>query len=258
MKRAQSMAQAAWARPGPSLRSWSCIGPRRRTSTAEMTCEVTEDPSESSSTQLDSSKPFLTSIEETTADLPLSSSLDNSTADITLEDTNDYEGDDSDDIMDSAKFQDRMTEVELWQQIERELYEQVGPDGVDETVQEIREEEEAAIEEVSDPQSQSSIPNTKEVHRFFPAGRIMHIVTQVLEHSDREHESNGSSESDDGKEEETEVAIFLTPRSLYSKLRLSQTMIADHFMPVYRREIEKLIKLHESEGISDNHTQEIC
>lgn len=236
MKRAQSMAQAAWARPGPSLRSWSCIGPRRRPSTTEMNCNITEDPSESSSTQLDASKPFLTTIEETTTDLPLSLSLDNRTAEITLEDSTDSEGDD---IMDGAKFQDRMTEVELWQQIERELYEEAEVD----TVQEIREEEEAAIEEVSDAQSQSSIPNTKEVHRFFPAGRIMHIVTLVLE------DSNGP---DDG--EETEVTIFLTPRSLYSKLRLSQTMIADHFMPVYRRQMEKLIRLLENEGISDNHS----
>ncbi|KAL8537823.1 hypothetical protein ACS0TY_012813 [Phlomoides rotata] len=256
MKRAQSMAQAAWARP--SLQSWSCIGPRRRPSASEMNCNVTEDPSDSSSTPRDASKPFLTTMEETssiieTTGLPLSSSSDNRTADITLEDSTDSEGDD---IMDGAKFQDRMTEVELWQQIEHELYEEAGPDEVD-TVQEIRKEEEESIQEVSDAQTQSSIPNTKEVHRFFPAGRIMHIVTLVLEDSDRENESNGSSGSDDGQEEETEVAIFLTPRTLYSKLRLSQTMIADHFMPVYRRQIEKLIRLLEKEGISDTHSEEI-
>lgn len=247
MKRAQSMAQAAWSRP--TLRSWSCIGPRRR---AEMNCNVTEDPSESSSAQRDTSEPLLTSIEETTTviehvELPVSSpdgrvgSSDEHMSEFTIE---------ADDIMDPAKYQDRMTEVELWQQIERELYE---PEEVD-TVTEIREEEEAAIAEVSDPQSQSSVPNTKEVHRFFPAGKIMHIVTLVSDEAEQESDSNASSsDSDSSPEEDTDVAIFLTPRSLYSKLRLSQTMITDHFMPVYRRQIEKLIRVLENEKASDTH-----
>lgn len=260
MKRAQSMAQAAWSRP--TLRSWSCIGPRRRASPAEMNCNVTEDPSESSSAQRDTSEPLLTTIEETTTviehvELPVSSrdgrvgSSDEHTSEFTI----DTEVEDVDDIMDPAKYQDRMTELELWQQIERELYEQPEPEEVD-TVQEIREEEEAAIAEVSDPQSQSSIPNTKEVHRFFPAGKIMHIVTLVSEEAEQESDSNASSsDSDSSPEEDTDVAIFLTPRSLYSKLRLSQTMIADHFMPVYRRQIEKLIRVLENEGASDTHSR---
>ncbi|KAH6758173.1 Mono-/di-acylglycerol lipase [Perilla frutescens var. frutescens] len=262
MKRAQSMAQAAWSRP--TLRSWSCIGPRRRAATAEMNCNVTEDPSESLSAQRDTSEPLLDIIEETTtvietAELPVSSpdgrvgSSDKQTSEFTI----DAVAEDEDDIMDPAKYQDRMTEVELWQQIERELYEQRESDEADHTVQEIREEEEAAIAEVSDTQSQSSIPNTKEVHRFFPAGKIMHIVTLVSDVAERESDSNASSsDSDSSPEEDTEVAIFLTPRSLYSKLRLSQTMIADHFMPVYRRQIEKLIRELENEGgPSDSHSR---
>lgn len=259
MKRAQSMAQAAWSRP--TLRSWSCIGPRRRASPAEMNCNVTEDPSESSSAQRDTSEPLLTTIEETTTviehvELPVSSpdgrvgSSDEHTSEFTI----DTEVEDVDDIMDPAKYQDRMTEVELWQQIERELYEQPEPEEID-TVQEIREEEEAAIAEVSDPQTQSSVPNTKEVHRFFPAGKIMHIVTLVSDEVEQESDSNASSsDSDSSPEEDMDVAIFLTPRSLYSKLRLSQTMIADHFMPVYRRQIEKLIRVLENEGASDTHS----
>ncbi|KAL1559177.1 hypothetical protein AAHA92_09548 [Salvia divinorum] len=251
MKRAQSMAQAAWSRP--ALRSWSCIGPRRRVSAAEMSCNVTENPSESSVSQRDASEePLIEAIEETTSlvenlTLPVSSpdGRDKHKIDFTIN----TEVEDDDDIMDPAKFQDRMTEVELWQQIERELYKHSESDEEGDTIKEIREEEEAAIAEVSDPQSQASVPNTKEVHRFFPAGKIMHIVTLVPDESEGERDSDASSsDSDSRPEENVEVAIFLTPRSLYSKLRLSQTMIAEHFMPVYRREIEKLIRVLENEG----------
>lgn len=249
MKRAQSMAQAAWSRP--ALRSWSCIGPRRRGSAAEMNCNVTEDPAESSSAQIDTSEePLIETIEETTTlienvELPISSPDGRDKHKISF--TIDTEVEDVD-IMDPAKFQDRMTEVELWQQIERELYEHSESDEEGDTIKDIREEEEAAIAEVSDPQSQASVPNTKEVHRFFPAGKIMHIVTLVSDEAERERDSDASSSDSDKSPEEDEVAIFLTPRSLYSKLRLSQTMIAEHFMPVYRRQIEKLIRVLENEG----------
>lgn len=268
MKRAQSMAQAAWSRPSLKISSWSCIGPRRRSSTTQINRNVSEDSLESSSTQRDATEPFLTTIDETTTVIeaedstPLSSSegrignSDNYKSEITQEDNmnTDSDNDDDDDVMDHVRYQDRMTEVELWQQIERELYQEAESEG-DDAVKEIREEEKAAIAEVSDDQSQSSIPNTKEVHRFFPAGRIMHIVTLIPDEADEESENRASSSSSDHSHEEEEedakVAIFLTPRSVYSKLRLSQSMIADHFMPVYRRQIEKLIRVLENEEIPD-------
>ncbi|KAG8388425.1 hypothetical protein BUALT_Bualt02G0124600 [Buddleja alternifolia] len=256
MKRAQSMAQAAWSRPGLRISSWSCIGPRRRPSTAQINCNITEDSSESSSTQMDASEPFLdeTTIVTETMELPVSSSKgkvgssENCTSEITTAD--------DDDVIDHVSDEDRMTEVELWQQIEQELYEQAGPEEVD-RVKEIREEEAAVIAEVGDSSSQSPVPNTKEVHRFFPAGRILHIVTLVSDEADRESDGNSSDDSDHGQEEEIKVGIFLTPRSLYSKLRLSQTMIADHFMPVYRRQIEKLIKELENKRACDTFDGEI-
>lgn len=72
----------------------------------------------------------------------------------------------------------------------------------------------------------------------------MHIITFMPEMNGSDSgDSTSSGVTDNGNQTpaETKVGIFLTPRSLYSKLRLSQTMIADHFMPVYRRQIEKLI-----------------
>ncbi|KAL0429938.1 UNVERIFIED_CONTAM: Sn1-specific diacylglycerol lipase beta [Sesamum radiatum] len=264
MRRAQSMAQAAWSRPSLQISSWSCMGPRRRPSAAHLTCNVNEDPSESSSTQQDPSEPFLTTMEETTTvtettDLPVSSSKGprRSSDSHTTENSMDSESDYGD------RYQDRMTEVELWQELEHELYEETKPEESD-AVKEIREEESEAIAEVSDTQSQSSVPNTNEVHRFFPAGRILHIVSLVSDEPDQESDNNTSTSSDlehsqeeeEGDEDDTKVGIFLTPRSLYSKLRLSQTMIADHFMPVYRRQIEKLIRELEDEGSSDPHNSE--
>lgn len=260
MKRAQSMAQAAWSKPSLRMSSWSCIGPRRRPSATQINHHVTEDSSEPSSVQLEKSQPLLTTTEERTStsstiietlELPISSSdghLRSSSNEIIAEDIED-EG--SNDIMDRhVGPEDRMTEVELWQQIERELYDQLESEE-DNHAKEIKEEEAAAMEEVSDPQSQSSIPNTKEVHRFFPAGRILHIVTLDSDEVERTSDSTDETSSDDSDQnqvEEDKVGIFLTPRSLYTKLRLSQTMIADHFMPVYRRQIEKLIRELENDG----------
>ncbi|XP_073124360.1 uncharacterized protein [Henckelia pumila] len=247
MKRAQSMAQAALSRPGLNMSSWSCIGPRHRSRT---NCSVRADPPESSSTQRGTLDPFLTTVEETvvvtsTKKLPEFSSedaagtSDNCTSEIGFADSDDRE----EGVLDHISNEDRMTEVELWQQLERELYEQESSSEVD-MVKEIREEEAAAIAEVSD--DNEPVTNAMEVHRFFPPGKIVHIVTLVSDEPDRV--SDGSTTSSELEEEEPKVGIFLTSRSLYSKLRLSQTMIADHYMPVYRRQIEKLIREIENEG----------
>ena len=67
----------------------------------------------------------------------------------------------------------------------------------------------------------------------------MHIVSVPL--SD---ESN--SNPDDPLEEH--VGLYETPRELYSKLRLSRTMINDHYMPMYKKMMELLIRELEKEG----------
>ncbi|CAA0816167.1 Unknown protein [Striga hermonthica] len=252
MRRAQSMAQAAWSRPSLSLSSWSCMGPRRRPSAPQT------DPSELLISPTADKKPTTAPVSKTDTQTPKSSPK-GPTAEITLADD-----DDIDDVID---HEDRMTEVELWQQIERELYEN---EGVNEIVKdEIREDDEVAEEEVvtDGGPGGGSVPNAKEVHRFFPAGRIMHIVMLATAEDDREggglpedaREDGGSPE--DAREgcgsPDERVAIFLTPRSLYSKLRLSQTMIADHFMPVYRRQIERLIRELEGGGSSSGGVDEV-
>lgn len=215
------MAQAAsaWSRPTLDISSWSCMGPRRRPAAAA-NMMLPEQPS---------------STTETTAralELPVSSS-----------DETNVSGSRSADV--AGTHEDRMTEFELWEQLEHELYEHSEGEEAD-VAKEMREEEEAA--KVS---PENSAPDTKEAHRFFPAGKIMHIVTAPEVVEERENIATSSSETDDDKDDdevvEDKVGIYLAPRSLYSKIRLSHSMITDHFMPVYRRQMEKLLRELEKE-----------
>lgn len=275
------MAQAAWTRPALSLSSWSCMGPRQRTKASNS--NLREESSLGSCSPLkETSDPLLSPKNTTTAgesvELPVSSSLQMEwTSEIEYSSSGEMvpnaDLDDGEDLMCHDRRQDHMTEVELWEQLEHELYDRTEGEEAD-MVKEIREEEAAAMAEVRDGQSESSVPEMKEAHRFFPAGRIMHIVVLHPENADRRSDATpiseaspdssasptsdasstsnvslASNEADNGQPEETEtgIGIFLTPRSLYSKLRLSQTMVSDHFMPVYRRQIEKLIAELEKE-----------
>ncbi|XP_058743750.1 uncharacterized protein LOC131616442 [Vicia villosa] len=266
MKRAKSMAQAAWTRPNLNLTSWSCMGPRRRATASHSNFKEEGSPTSSGSDNAECSDSLCSpkkGINAKSMNLPVSSSVDEWSTEIECanESIADDEVDDdlrlNENMMDH-RYQDQMSEVELWQQLEHELYDR--PEGEEaEVAKEIREEEEAAITEVVGQTQSSSASEMKEIHRFFPPGKIMHIVTL---HSDStELESDGSltssTSSDDSQLIDTKIGIFLTSRSLYSKLRLSQTMISDHFMPIYRKQIEKLIKELEEESIEDHITQEV-
>lgn len=272
MRRAQRMAQAAWTRPSLNLSSWSCMAPRHRASAAHSNSNDEGNAPGSSDGNTETSEPLIASPKRMTSsaaietiDLPVSSSvglewtseIDCSYSDGMRSGTDGDVGNEGEGLMDHDRHEDRMTEVELWQQLEHELYNRTEGEEADmeneirNAENEIREEEEAVIAEVSDGLPETSTPDMKEAHRFFPAGKIMHIVT--FHHgggADSEIGSPSSSGSGNEQPEETRVGIFLTPRSLYSKLRLSQTMISDHFMPVYRRQIEKLIKELEEETAS--------
>ncbi|KAL7162744.1 hypothetical protein ACSBR2_043098 [Camellia fascicularis] len=269
MRRAQSMAQAAWSRPSLRLSSWSCMGPRRRLTAAHSFSKEEGSALESSSTRTETSEPFLThtletttSMVEETTEVPISSSQAmvwdseiecSCSNEMSPHADMDHDLDDGEDLMGHNTHEDRMTEVELWQQIENELYNRMEGEEAD-VAKEIMEEEAAAIAEVAESQPQCSFPEIKEVHRFFPPGRIMHIITLLSDNVRSVDDISGSSDRDDDQPAETKAGIFHTPRSLYSKLRLSQTMISDHFMPVYRRQIEKLItELEKEEAALDNY-----
>lgn len=251
MKRAQSMAQAAWTRPSLHLSSWSCIGPRRRAMASHSVAEENGSSPKSSPRKTESCEPLRSSPQDIVEanELPESSTTAIQWTDeieCSYSEEINPEGmidelDDGQALMGQIQHE-QMTEVELWQQLEHELYDRSEPD----VAKEIREEEAAAMAEVG--QSDSSASEMKEAHRFFPAGRIMHIVDIQLDAPDCESDSSSTSSiSDNSPLAETKIGIFLTSRSLYSKLRLSQTMISDHYMPAYRRQMEKLIKEFEKE-----------
>ncbi|XP_078433233.1 uncharacterized protein LOC144704627 isoform X2 [Wolffia australiana] len=119
---------------------------------------------------------------------------------------------------------DQMMEAEQWQHLEDELcWRQTEKDQVDDV---------PAVGALA----------KEEPCRFFPPGRIMHIVSlneepPLGEVDPRESQNLG----------ENRVGIFLTPRSLYGKLRLSQMMIDDHYMPRYMMNMEALIEQFERE-----------
>ncbi|GAA0186168.1 hypothetical protein Leryth_012591 [Lithospermum erythrorhizon] len=254
MKRAQTMARAAWSRPSLTLASWSCIGPRLRSHPSK----VNADDDVLTPEQV--SEPFITATEvETTAtetgEFPVSSAeamiwnSENVRDEITEESVMDNLVD-NEDLTDHDRLEDRMTEVELWQQLEHELYDEGDAEETD-VIKEIRDEE-AAIAKMSENQPGGSVPDTKEAHRFFPPGKVMHIITDFSEEIHQEGDNGETSDTaDNSYPTEENVGMFLTPRSLYSKIRLSKTMISDHYMPVYRRKIEKIIKELEAEGSSE-------
>ncbi|KAL8098830.1 hypothetical protein AgCh_031521 [Apium graveolens] len=253
MKRAQSMAQSALSRPSLQISSWSCMGPRHRSKP-----RAGEDSVESSSSRTETSQPLVRSPKNISTgeaiELPVSSAgmVWDSEVDVSFSEKsglNDEVDIDCHYDLDGQNANEKdISEVELWRQLEEELYNPM--EGDEENItKEIREEEAEAIAEISEIEPESSVPDTKEVHRFFPPGKIMHIVSLHLDEPGADTDSRISADTDNSQLTDTKIGIFLTSRSLYSKLRLSRTMIADHFMPVYRKQIERLIEELEKENL---------
>ena len=142
-----------------------------------------------------------------------------------------------------------ITDGELWYELEKELQRQE-----DEPDVQAQEEEAAAVIEITEEENmladavESKTPNSSDVSEslhFYPPGRIMHIISMPPSND------NDSVDNDTGAgPAEEHVAIYETPRNLYSKLRLSRTMIKDHFMPMYKKMMELLIRELENEEAS--------
>jgi len=240
MKGAQNVAQAV-VRTRPTLTTWSCMGARRR-HVAQSVNHREEDMAEAS--LISSSTSGALVAEEVAKDADTNHVDYNSSSNESGED-NDMEVEDEQ-LMEADKdittsTMEAVTEGELWYQLEKELKKQE-----DEAEVQAREEAAAAAREITEeanmladavennkPISSSDIPENQ---RFYPPGRIMHMVCVCLP-------SNGSS-GDDGPGEER-ACIYETPRHLYSKIRLTKTMINDHYMPMYKKMMEQLI--HELE-----------
>lgn len=237
MKNARNAAQAAWTSQSFRVSSWSCIGPRRRQNN---TVSISTSISTESGTGPTSSANATVISTENRAEIMTAQ----------IEDVIEDDSEEDDLIALARSEEDSMTEAEIWQQLENELYRPRDNEGTDAT-REIREEEVAAVAEVGEAsESDSLLPAAMpEIHRFFPPGRIIHIVT--FHASIRSSEEAGDADAPEFQEKKSGVGVFETPRSLYGKLRLSRAMINDHYMPIYRRNMEKLIYELEKEAYEE-------
>lgn len=244
MKRAQSVAEAV-VRTRSSLSSWSCMTARRR-NVAPLPNSDTEDlTTEVSLLSERISGSLLT--EEVATESVLTEEHSSSVAGSGHDDTDEEEHliPANQDIT----TVDDITEGQLWYELEKELQKQ------DDTIDiHAQEEEAAAAKEITEEENQlvdaaecsNSITTSDNLdnHRFYPPGRIMHIVSMPS--------SDSSDSNSDDQPIEEHVRLYETPRELYSKLRLSKTMINDHYMPMYKKMMELLIRELEKDSSSNS------
>ncbi|KAJ9537104.1 hypothetical protein OSB04_029837 [Centaurea solstitialis] len=242
MKRAQNVAQAV-VRTRSTLSAWSCMGARRRAvGTAPIegfseTSLVLEKNSDSLST--DTVNP---NHEPNNMDRgPASGSGHEDTDEEELLIPVDH----------VASNSEHITEGELLYELEKELQRQENDSDFraqeeeEAAAEEIREEEKVIADAVDGEQPISS-SDVFENHHLYPPGRIMHIVSIVSgnpvdrdQDQDHDHDHDGAIEESEVEREH--VGIYETNRDLYGKLRLSRTMINDHYMPMYKKMMEKLL-----------------
>lgn len=243
MKRAQSVAEAV-VRTRSSLSSWSCMSARRR----NVGPSPNSDAEDSTGVSLLSERIAGSLLTKETATPSVLTDEHNSSSGGSGHDDTDEEEQlipANQDITTSAV--DDITEGQLWYELEKELQKQ------DDTIDiHDQEEEAAAAKEITEEENQladaaecsNSITTSDNLdnHRFYPPGRIMHIVSMP---------SSDSSDSNSDDPIEERVCLYETPRELYSKLRLSKTMINDHYMPMYKKMMELLIRDLEKDSSSN-------
>lgn len=238
----------AVVRTRSSLSSWSCMGARRR-NVGSLPSPKDEDLPEASLISSEVTSESLVTEVGTRVSVvnkaECSSSSGGSGNDETDEEVTLLPGDRE---VTTATTED-ITDGELWYELEKELQRQE-----DEPDVQAQEEEAAAVMEITEEENmladavESKTPNSSDVSEslhFYPPGRIMHIISMPPSND------NDSVDNDTGAgPAEEHVAIYETPRNLYSKLRLSRTMIKDHFMPMYKKMMELLIRELENEEAS--------
>ncbi|KAH9305490.1 hypothetical protein KI387_009894 [Taxus chinensis] len=207
MKQAQTMAQAVVrTRPSLGIPGWSCMGARRRTVSA-----VT------SSTAADGN---MDSTWGRGLDLSYSSATDEEYRDHELDEEEEEDLINSDSIIDNSEGQD-ISEDYIWHRLEEELKRK------EEDNHQEREEEAAAAKEIiqeeenvvaaaaenaghANTDMDLGVSEESENIRFYPPGRIMHIVSTLP--------SDAVPDVVDGKK--AKIGIYLTSRALYGKTAL--------------------------------------
>ncbi|KAG6520939.1 hypothetical protein ZIOFF_018003 [Zingiber officinale] len=222
VKHAQYVAQVV-VRSQYSLSSWTCMGARHRA-----VCTTKEKSS-------DMDSPFETNLGTTIVDC--SNHLDDPHSDSSQ--GSDNEETEEDELIQRDKVVNASAVEELtgdlWFDLEKELNQ------AESSTAEAQQEVEAAVKEIIDEENavlqaekQHSTIVATETLQFYPPGKIMHMV--LLPTSDPQEDQTEHILLD-----ENNVGIYETPRYLYSKIRLSRTMINDHYMPMYKKIMELLI-----------------
>lgn len=248
MKRAQNVAQAV-VRTRSTLSAWSCMGARRRAvgtaptdSFSETSLILDNIPNSlaSDATHPDHDPNTINSWTVSHPD-PCSSSGGSG-----HDDTDEEELLIPVDHVSSKS--EHITEGELLYELEKELQRQENEAHIqaeEEAIAEEIREEEKVIAEAVDAEQPISSSDISENHRLYPPGRIFHIVSIISDNpvdqeQDHDHDT-AIEEHEHDVEEQEHVGIYETPRELYGKLRLSRTMINDHYMPMYKKMMEKLL-----------------
>ncbi|KAF7036443.1 hypothetical protein CFC21_047106 [Triticum aestivum] len=230
MKQAQNVAQAV-ARSRSALSSWACMGARRRpvgviaVSQDEMTAEThvkTTVDSESFVVEQHVTKV----VEE----------LQYAATSISVHEETEEEALMSEHETSREHAEEEITDGELWFEFDKDRDRQAEVEARTReeeaaAAKEIMEEESAVLKNVEDRQSFSS--DSLERQQFYPPGRIMHMVAMP---------PPDAGPDDPIVTDECTVGLYGTPRHLYSKIRLSNTMINDHYMPMYKKMMEILIE----------------
>ncbi|MBA0712759.1 hypothetical protein Golax_011835, partial [Gossypium laxum] len=247
MKGAQNVAQAV-VRSRSSLSSWSCMGPRRRNVGPALNAKG-DDMTEASVVSERSSEAFVTEV--VTID-PVQTSVEcNSGGGCGGSGCDDTDEDEPLITMDrviTTSTVDEITGGELWYELEKELKRRASEVDLQARAEEaavakeITEEETVIADTSSESKKTVSSSDALENHQFYPPGRIMHIVSiPSLDPSGKLDDDDGDGDGDGDGSNDERVGIYETPRELYSKIRLSRTMINDHYMPMYKKMMELLI-----------------
>ncbi|CAD5328079.1 unnamed protein product [Arabidopsis thaliana] len=276
LKRAQDVAQAV-VQTRSTLSSWSCIGPRRRAISSQLNSKVTDMP-EASAIMAERRSTEALLAETVAIDRKghkrtehSSSSSGHKRTEHSSSSSSESDRDEPDEeeeeeplisidqvIAETSSIEEDVTEGELWDELDRELTRQEN-----ERDSEAMEEEAAAAKEITEEetvitgggdsstgQNQSPVSASSmdliENQRFYPPGKIMHIVSVT--------ETESETERDEvvvvGTTTVERVRIYETPRELYRKIRLSRTMINDHYMPI--KSISGL-----AEFLADQHSEDL-
>lgn len=238
IKRAQNVAQAV-VRTRSSISSWSCMGPRRRTVGSLPNSKEEDSPETTLITAITPESP----VSEVTDRNPEENNTEYCSPRSRLgQDDTDEEDEliSVERVVTTSKMEE-ITEGQLWYELEMEILEREKNGAHEEeeaAAKEITEEEKELVADTVDSKISNCPMDVTENHYLYPPGRIMHMVSVL----DVETNSGG-----DGPTEE-HVGVYGTPRDLYSKIRLSKTMINDHYMPMYKKMMDLLIRELENDN----------